>query len=84
MIPIVLHRNSSFVIACSYGMQWVRGDTGHGWQDKSPDVRPGHVVGRIEIFVHWGGGTCWRCHRKGQRIQYIERRRPSFCGRPLL
>ncbi len=35
MIQIVLHRRLSLVIACSDGMRWVRGDTSHGWQDKS-------------------------------------------------
>jgi hypothetical protein len=56
MIHIVLHRRLSLVIACSDGMQWERGDTGHGWRDKSgsPDepqpigmawVRPCRSVG---------------------------------------
>ena len=35
MIQIVLHRSLSLVIACSDGMQWERGDTSHGWQDKA-------------------------------------------------
>ena len=84
MIQIVLHRNWSFVIACSDGMRWVRGDTSHGWQDKSPDLRLGHVVGWIESFVPWGRGACWRPYRKVQRIQRIERHRSSFygCRRP--
>ena len=55
MIQIVLHRILSLVIACSDGVQWVRGDTSHGWQDKSPDLRSGHVVGRIEGFANWAG-----------------------------
>ncbi len=50
MIQIVLHRNLSLVIACSDGMQWGQGDTSHGWQDKSGDVRRAHVVGRAEDF----------------------------------
>jgi hypothetical protein len=79
MIQTVLHRNFSLVIAWSDGMQWVRGDTSHGWQDKSPDVRPGHVVGWIESFGHWGRGACWRLHRKVQRIQRAERHRSLFC-----
>ena len=79
MIQIVLHRNLSLVIACSDGMQWVRGDTSHGWQDKSPDLRPGHVVGWIEGLGHRGKATCWRLLRKVQRIQCPERRRPLFC-----
>src|SRR6266567_3242596 len=28
--------------------------TSRGWQDKSPDLRLGHVVGWIENFGHWG------------------------------
>ena len=84
MIQIVLHRSLSLVIGCSDVMQWDRGDTSHGWQDKSPDVRPGHVVGGIESFGHWGRGACWRLHCKVQRIQRIERHRSSFygCRRP--
>jgi|LNFM01.1.fsa_nt_gb hypothetical protein len=39
MIQIVLHRILSLVIACSDGMQWERGDTSHGWRDKSADCR---------------------------------------------
>jgi len=81
MIQIVLHRSLLWVIACSDGMQWEPGDTSHGWQDKSPDVRLGHVVGWIESFVHWDRGACWRPYRKVQRIQHVERHRPSFCGR---
>jgi hypothetical protein len=80
MIQTVLHRNLSLVIACSDGMQWVRGDTSHGWQDKSPDLRRGHVVGWIESFRHWDRGTCWRPYRKVQRIQHIERHRSFFRG----
>jgi hypothetical protein len=84
MIQIVFHRNWSFVIACSDGMRWVRGDTSHGWQDKSPDLRLGHVVGCIESFGHWDRTACWRLFRKVQRIQRIERHRPPFhgCRRP--
>jgi hypothetical protein len=36
MIQIVLHRSLSWVIACSGGMQWERGDT-------SVNVRSMHV-----------------------------------------
>jgi hypothetical protein len=50
MIQIVLHRSLSLVIACSDGMQWERGDTSHGWQDKSADVRRAHVIGRVEFL----------------------------------
>jgi hypothetical protein len=78
MIQTVLRRNLSLVIAWSDGMQWVQGDTSHGWQDKSPDLRLGYVVGWIESFVPWGRGACWRPYRKVQRIQRIERHRLSF------
>jgi hypothetical protein len=80
MIQIVLHRNLSLVISCSDGMQWERGDTSHGWQDKSRDLRLGHVVGWIESFGHWGRVACWRPLRKVQRIQHIERHRTSLHG----
>jgi hypothetical protein len=84
MIQIVLHRNLSLVVACSNGMQWERGDSSHGWQDKSPDLRLGHVVGWIERFGLWGRGACWRSRRKVQRIQHIKRHRSWFygCRRP--
>jgi hypothetical protein len=78
MIQIVLHRILSLVIACSDGMRWEWGDTSHGWQDKSPDLRLGHVVGWIESFGHQGRGACWRSHRKLQRTQCLERRRLLF------
>jgi hypothetical protein len=81
MIQIVLYRNLSLVIAWSDGMQWVRGDTSHGWQDKSPDLRRGHVVGWIECFAHSTESTCWRSGHKAQRIQCIKRRRQHFRGR---
>lgn len=51
MIQIGLHRSQSWMIACSDGMQWERGDTSHGWQDKSADGCRAHVVGWIGIFV---------------------------------
>jgi hypothetical protein len=82
MIQLVRHRNLSLVIAWSNGMQWVRGDTSQGWQDKSPDVRLGHVVGWIGSFGHWGRGICWRLLCKVQQIQGIERHRSSFRGCP--
>jgi hypothetical protein len=80
MIQTVLLRNLSFVIACSDGVRWVRGGTSHGWQDKSPDLRPGHVLGWIGILVQWGAAACRRLLRKAQRIQRVERRQPSFWG----
>jgi hypothetical protein len=78
MIQIALHRGFSWIIARSDVRPWELGDTSHGWQDKSPDIRLGHVVGWIEGFVHWGRGACRRCHRKVQQIQCQERRRPPF------
>jgi hypothetical protein len=80
MIQIALHRGFSWIIARSDVRSWEPGDMGHGWQDKSPDVRLGHVVGLIEIFVPWGSDSCWRRYRKVQQIQYIERRRKLFFG----
>jgi hypothetical protein len=56
MIQIVLYRSLSLVIACSDGMQWERGDTSHGWRDKSADVRRAHVVGWTEL-----SRPCTRC-----------------------
>jgi hypothetical protein len=84
MIQTVLYRNLPLVIACSDGVGWARGDTSHGWQDKSPDLRLGHVAGWIEGFWLWGRTACWRRYRKVQRIQHIERHRSSFygCRRP--
>ena len=80
MIQTVLRGNLSLVIAWSDRMQWVRGDTSHGWQDKSPDLRLGHVAGWIEGFGHRGRAACWRTHRKVQRIQRIKSHRSSFYG----
>ncbi|SDS81805.1 hypothetical protein SAMN05444158_3322 [Bradyrhizobium canariense] len=54
MIQIVLHRNLSLVIACSDGMRWVRGDTSHGWQDKSRKVRRVGRLGIASKFNHTG------------------------------
>jgi hypothetical protein len=84
MTQTVLHRSQPRIVACSDVRLWEPGDTGHGWQDKSPDLRLGHVVGWIESFRHWGRGACWRSHRKVQRIQCVERHRSSFygCRRP--
>jgi len=81
MIQIVLHRSLSLVIACSVVRQWKQGDIDHGWQDKSPDLRRGHVVGWIECFASSAGDSCWRSDHNAQRNQYRERHRPRFCGR---
>lgn len=40
MMQIVPHRSLSWVIACSDGMRWERGDTGHGWLFKSGFEKP--------------------------------------------
>ncbi len=52
MIPIALHRTLSWVIECSDVRQSERGDTSHGWRDKSADCRRAHVVGWIENTEH--------------------------------
>jgi hypothetical protein len=81
MIQIALHRNLAGHIARSDVRPWELGDRGHGWQDKSPDLRRGHVVGWIECFAHSTESTCWRSGHKAQRIQCIKRRRQHFRGR---
>jgi hypothetical protein len=75
MIQIVLHRILSLVIACSEGMQWERGDTSHGWQGKSADVRRAHVVGWIEHFKHCDHSACWLSQRQAERFQWAKRQR---------
>jgi hypothetical protein len=55
----------------------------HGWQDKSPDVRRGQVVGWIESFAHSTRSPCWRAANKVQRIQSAERHQRFSCGRPV-
>ena len=52
MIPIALHRSLSWVIACSDVRQCERGDTSHGWRDKSADVRRADVAGREGDLKH--------------------------------
>ena len=42
MIPFVLHRSLSCVIACFDVRQWERGDTSHGWLFKSGFEKPVH------------------------------------------
>lgn len=81
MIPIALHRTLSWVIACSDVRQWERGDTSHGWQDKSPDIRRGHVVGWSWYFGPEANGACWRSPHNVQWIQCPQRRRQHFRGR---
>jgi hypothetical protein len=48
MIEIALHRSLSRDIACSDVRQWERGDTSHGWRDKSADVRRADMAGERE------------------------------------
>ena len=83
MIQIVLHRSLSLVIACSDGMRWDWGDTSHGWQGKSADVRRAHVVGWIEHFRYSDNSACWLSLHKSQRFQGPKRRRrfSSSCER---
>jgi hypothetical protein len=52
MIPIALHRSLSWVIACSDVRQCERGDTSHGWQDKSRKVRPVGRLGNVSNLNH--------------------------------
>jgi hypothetical protein len=86
MIQIVLHRSLSSRIACSDGMQWKWGDTSHGWQGKSADVRRAHVVGWVEHFRHWDNSASWLSQHKVQRFQGPKRRRrfSCSCGRQAL
>jgi hypothetical protein len=84
MSEIALRRRLSKAAAGQRGAIGEQWKTDRGWQDKSPDVRLWHVVGLIEGFAHWARGVCWRPDRKVQRIQRVERHRPSFCGRPSL
>jgi hypothetical protein len=80
MIQIVLHRRLSSVVACSDGMQWERGDTSHGWQGKSADLRRAHVVGWFGHFGHRANSTCWRLRHKAQQFQRSTRRQSLFYG----
>jgi len=50
MIEMAFYRSLSWVIACSDVRQWEQGDTSHGWQDKSADVRRAHVVGWVGVL----------------------------------
>jgi hypothetical protein len=76
MTQIVLHRSLSLVIACSVVRQWEQGEFDHRWQDKSPDLRRGHVVGWIECFVPLTTCACWRTGHNAQRNQCRERHLP--------
>jgi hypothetical protein len=83
MIQIVLHRILSLVIACSDGMQWEQGDTSHGWQGKSADVRRAHVVGWIEHFRYCDNSGRWLLRNKALQFQGPKRRLrfSRFCER---
>jgi hypothetical protein len=78
MIQIVLHRNLSWIIACSDVGQPEQGGTSHGWQGKSADVRRAHVVGWFGHFGHLKSQTCWLFRRKYQGIQRPERQTQFF------
>jgi hypothetical protein len=69
MIQIVLHRSLSLVLACSDVMQWERGDTSHGWQDKSADVRRAHVVGWTELSRPCTSCPAGASHRNTNEIR---------------
>ena len=75
MIQIAVHRSLSWVIECSEVGQ---GDTSHGWQGKSADVRRAHVVGWFGHFGHLKSQTCWLFRRKYQRIQRPKRQTQFF------
>jgi hypothetical protein len=82
MIQIVLHRSLSLVVACSDGMHWERGDTTHGWQGKSADLRRPHVVSWSGHFGHRDNCTCRLLQHKVQQFQWSTRRRSLSYGRP--
>ena len=82
MIQIVLHRSLSLVLACSDGMQWERGDTSHGWQDKSADVRRAHVVGWTELSRPCTSRPAGASHRNTNEIS--ARTAIAFCGTLVL
>jgi hypothetical protein len=77
MIQIVPHRNLSLVIACSDGMRWVRGDTSHGWQDKSADGCRAHVVGWIGIFVTLKPPRAGSISKKHRGVNNVDASRPQ-------
>lgn len=81
MIEIARHRSLSWNVARSDVRQAAQGDISHGWQDKSPDIRRGHVVGWIECFGHEANGAFWRSKHNVQWIQCSRRRRQHFRGR---
>jgi len=78
MIQIVPHCSLSWIFACSDVRQWEQGDTSHGWQGKSADVRRAHVVGWFGHFGHLKSQTCWLFRRKYQGIQSPERQTQFF------
>jgi hypothetical protein len=48
---------------CGGGLRigrWEHRNTTNGRQDKSPDLRPAHVVGMIEVFRSLRYWRCWR------------------------
>ena len=61
MIQIVLDRSLWLAIACSDGMQWVLGDTSHGWQDKASCLAAGPSV--LSFCPHIVFGWFWPWHR---------------------
>ena len=83
MIQIALHRGFSWIVARSDVRPREWGDTSHGWQGKSADVRRAYVVGWIEHFKHFDNGAYWLSQHKAQRFQGPKRRRcfSRSCGR---
>jgi hypothetical protein len=69
MIQIALHRDLSWIIACSDVRQGEQGKISHGWQGKSADVRRAHVVGWVGHFRHWDNSARWLSRNKAQRFQ---------------
>jgi hypothetical protein len=64
MIQIVLHRSQSWVVACSDGMQWERGETSHGWLFKSGSEKPVHGFNpAVAESGVWCNDLAGRCHK---------------------
>lgn len=51
MIKIASDRTPSGIIACGTVKRREQREMSRGWQDKSPNIRRGHVVGWIEGFA---------------------------------
>jgi hypothetical protein len=82
MIQIVLHRNFSLVIACSDGMQWVRGGTSHGWQDKAGFPATGPLVLRVCLHIFFGRLRMWHREKQAALFPIVICFQPSESRRP--